>query len=79
MREGTVWKEAMEVIVVRALTKIAQDCPRKHSVLKKACKETLGENNQTEQYLLPNLCAAQTVRHDSQHTCRQCTGLPVSE
>lgn len=34
----------MEVIVQRALTKIAQDCPRKHNALKKACRETLGES-----------------------------------
>ena len=33
----------MEAIVVRALTKIAADCPRKQGALKKQCRETLGE------------------------------------
>lgn len=32
----------MEAIVVRAVTKIATDCPRKQGALKKQCRETLG-------------------------------------
>lgn len=36
--------EAMEVIVVRALTKIAVDCHRKQGALKTECRDTLGRS-----------------------------------
>lgn len=62
-REGEVWRGAMEVIVARALTKIAQDCPRKHSVLKKACRETLGENKQNRTVLPHQYRQFSTVQH----------------
>eukprot|EP00752_Nemacystus_decipiens_P007866 g7027.t2 len=39
----------MEAIVVRALTKIATDCPRRQSLLKKQCRETLAVINDQEQ------------------------------
>lgn len=34
----------MEAIVIRALTKIPMDCPRKLGALKKQCRETVGEH-----------------------------------
>lgn len=67
----------MEAIVVRALTKIATDCPRRQSILKKQCREALGERERESGFVLFSrrvVCACCSFRTDVRSACVQdCT------
>ena len=58
--------------MVRALTKIATDCPRRQSVLKNECRETLGERGLDSSFF----CRKKWVLFFPQRgVCAACSGL----